>query len=108
MRDTEIEISNQTDVISVAIKKEKKFNVQKIINELLSSSFKYSFIRISFRKSQLSEKLRLKQQTSLFLFHLFIFFILLQIIANHINIKADLKRVEEFRKKKSMKRHHRD
>ncbi len=101
MKDIEIEIFNQSDVILASIAKEKKFDVQKIIDDLSFCSFKYSFIRVFFRKSQFSDEFRSKQQTSLFIFQLFIFSNLLQILVNHINIKTELERSEDFRKQKS-------
>jgi hypothetical protein len=94
MRDTEIEISDQTDVISASIAKEKKPDVQKIIDDLSFCSTKYSFIHVLFRNLMLSDVLRLQSHTSFFIFQLFIFSALLQIIANHINLKISLKRIE--------------
>ncbi len=101
MRDIEIEISDQLNIIFASIAKEKKFDVQKIIDDLSSCSAKYSLIRVLFRKSQFSDDLRSKQQTSLFIFQLFIFFSLLQIIVNNTNIKTELKRSEDSRKQRS-------
>jgi hypothetical protein len=103
MRDVEIEMSDQSDVISARIIKEKKRDSQKIIDELSSCSSKYCLIRVSFRKLNVNglEMLQIKKQTSLSIFQLFIFFSLLQIMSNNINIKTDLKRVEESHRQRS-------
>ncbi len=97
MKDIEIEIFDQSDVILVSIAKEKKHDVQKIIDDLSFCSFKYSFLHVLFRNSQLSERFQLQQQISLSIFQLFIFFTFLQIMTNHINLKTSLKRIEETR-----------
>ena len=82
MRDIEIKILDQSNVISVVIAKKKKLNVKKIIDDLFSLFFKYVFIDVLFRKSQPHELFKQKQQTFWFLFRLFIFFNMFQIIAN--------------------------
>jgi hypothetical protein len=97
MRDTEIEVFDQTDVIFAGIINEKKPNVQKIIDDLSSLSFKYSSIRVPFRNLMLSPELQSKGQTSFSIFQLFISSNLLQIIANHTNLKASLERIEGSR-----------
>ncbi len=101
MRGTEIEVPDQSDAILASIVKEKKSDVQKIIDDLPFCSSKYSLIRVPFRKFMLSDMLRFKDQTSLSIFQLFIFSNLLQIIAKHINLKASLKRDEECCKQRS-------
>ena len=50
MRGIEIEVFNQSDVISVVIAKEKKPNVKKIIDDLPPLSPKYVSINVFFRK----------------------------------------------------------
>jgi hypothetical protein len=100
MKDIEIEIFNQSNVIFVNIAKEKKHDVQNIIDDLSLCSFKYSFIHVFFRNLKFSEMLQSQQRTSLSIFQLFIFFILLQIMTNHINLKISLKRIEETRHQK--------
>ncbi len=101
MKDIEIEIFDQSNVIFANIAKEKIFNVQKIIDDLSFCLFKYSFIRVLFRKFQFSDELRSKQQIFFFIFQLFNFFNIFQIIVNYINIKIELKKNENFRKQKS-------
>ncbi len=93
-RKIEIEISNQSDVISSNILKEKKHDVDKLIHELFSISSNYSSISVSSRDSLSHERLQLKSQTSFSLFTLFFCFILLQTMTKHTNIKVDLKRFE--------------
>jgi hypothetical protein len=100
-REIEIEILDQSDIISRNILKSKKRDVQKLINDLLSISSKYIFISISFRKFTSHEKLLLKSQISLILFQLFFCSFVLQIMINHINMKIHLKRVEIFMHVKS-------
>ncbi len=95
MRSIEIEISDQTDVISASIVKEKKSDVQKIIDDLSLCSAKYSLIHVLFRNLKLSDVLQSQEQTSLSIFQLFIFSNLLQIMTNHINLKTSLERIEE-------------
>ncbi len=95
MRGTEIEVPDQTDVIPASIVKEKKPEVQKIIDDLPLCSVRYSPIHVPFRNPMPRDVLRLQLQTSLSIFQLFIFSALLQIIANHTNLKASLERVEE-------------
>jgi hypothetical protein len=101
MRDIEVEIFDQSDVIFASIAKKKKFDVQKIIDDLSFCSSQYSFIRVFFCKFQLSDDFRSKQQIFFFIFSLFIFYILFRIIAKHINIKTDLKRSEKIDKQRS-------
>jgi hypothetical protein len=88
---------DQSDVISARIIKEKKRDSQKIIDELSPCSSKYCPIRVPFRKPNANdlEMLQIKKQTPLSIFQLFISSSLLQIMSNNINIKTDLKRVEE-------------
>jgi hypothetical protein len=100
-REIEIEILDQSDVISRNILKSKKRDVQKLINDLFSISSNYIFISISFRKLTSHEKILLKSQFSLILFQLFFCFFVLQIMINHINIKTHLKRIEVFMHVKS-------
>jgi hypothetical protein len=97
MRGVEIEVPDQSDVISARIIKEKKRDPQKIIDELSPCSSKYCSIRVPFRKPNVNdlERLQIKEQTSLSIFQLFIFSSILQIMSNNINIKAGLERVEE-------------
>jgi hypothetical protein len=95
-REIEIEISDQSDVILSNILREKKRDVDKLINELFSISSNYISISISFRNLESHEKLRRKSQTSLLLFQLFFCSSLLQIMIDHTNIKISLKRVEIF------------
>ncbi len=97
MRSTEIEIPDQSDVIPASIAKEKKHDVQKIIDDLPSCSPKYSLIDVPFRNPKPSEMLQSQQQTPLSIFQLFISSTLLQIMTNHTNLKTSLKRVEETR-----------
>ncbi len=94
MKGIEIEISNQSDVILTSIAREKKRDVQKIIDDLSSCSVDYSLIRVLFRSSQFSDELRFKQQISISIFQFFIFFNLLEIMINSMNIKIDLKKVK--------------
>ncbi len=101
MRETEIEMLDQSDEISQSIVKEKKSSVQKIIDDLSSCSSKYSAIRVLYCKSKPSDELRSQQHTSFSIFQLFIFFTLLQIMTNHININADLKRNEVTHQQRS-------
>ncbi len=95
MRNIEIEVSDQTDVISASIVKKKKSDVQKIIDDLSFCSVKYSFIHVSFRNLKFSDMLQSQEQTSLSIFQFFIFSNLLQIMTNHINLKTSLERIEE-------------
>jgi hypothetical protein len=101
MRGTEIEMFDQSDEISQSIVKEKKSSVQKIIDDLSSCSSKYSAIRVPYCKLKSSDELRSQQHTSFSIFQLFIFFTLLQIMTNHININADLKRNEVTHQQRS-------
>jgi hypothetical protein len=72
MKSIEIEIFDQTNIILASIKKEKKSDVQKIIDDLSFCSVKYSFIRVLFRNLKFSEMLQ-SQQQSRFLFFSFSF-----------------------------------
>jgi hypothetical protein len=101
MRNTEIEISDQSDVIFASIAKEKKFDVQQIIDDLSLCSSKYSSLHVSFRKLMFSDMLRSQDQISISIFQLFIFSNLLQIMTKHINLKTSLKRDEECHKQRS-------
>jgi hypothetical protein len=94
MKNIEIEILDQTNAILTSIAREKKRDVQEILNDLSSISVNYSSIRVFFRSFQLSDELRFKQQISFSIFQLFIFFSLLQIMTNNTIIKIDLKRNE--------------
>ncbi len=92
---------DQSDEILRSIVKEKKPNVQKIIDDLSSCSSKYSSIRVSYCKLKFSDELRSQQHISFFIFQLFIFSTLLQIMTKHININADLKRDEVTHQQRS-------
>ncbi len=100
-RDIEIEISDQSNVASTNILKEKKHDVDKLIANLSLIFSNYTLIFISFRELMPHDELRFKFQTSFFLFQLFLSSFLLQIMTTHINIKIDLKRAEVFRKQRS-------
>jgi hypothetical protein len=102
-REIEIEISNQSDVISSNILNEKKRDVDKLIHDLSSISSNYISISVSSRDSISHERLQLKSQTSFSLFILFFCFILLQIMIKHINIKINLKRFEVIDQARSWK-----
>ncbi len=101
MKRTKIEMFDQSDEILQSIVKEKKSNVQKIIDDLSSCSSKYSSIRVSYCKFKLSDELRSQQHISFSIFQLFIFFIFFQIMTKHININVDLKRNEVIHQQKS-------
>jgi hypothetical protein len=101
MRGTKIEVPDQSDVISQRILKEKKPDVQQIISDLSPCSPKYSLIRVPLCRPMPSDELKSKQQTPLSLFQFFIFSSLFQIMANHINIKASLKRFKETARQRS-------
>ena len=94
MRDIEIEIPDQSDVIPSKILKGKQKNVQLLINNLPPCSPKYVPLNVSMRAPSPHEELRIKRQTPYSLFQLFLPFSLLQIFANHTNIKASLERVK--------------
>ncbi len=100
-REIEIEILDQSDIIFRNMLKNKKRDVQKLINDLFSISSNYTFISISFRKLTSHEKLLLKSQISLTLFQLLFCSFVLQIMINHINMKTHLKRIEVFMHAKS-------
>ncbi len=59
-REIEIRISNQSNVISLKILKEKRHDVDKLIHELLSISSNHSFISMSSRDFISHEILQLK------------------------------------------------
>lgn len=92
MRGIEIEVPDQSDVIPAKIAKEKKPSVQKIIDDLPPCSEKYVPMNISFRPPRPHHVLREKTHTPFSLFSLFFSSSLLQMIAEHTNIQADLKR----------------
>ncbi len=79
-------------MIFTSIAREKKRDVQKIINDSSLCSVDYSLIWVFFRSSQASDELRFKQQISFWIFQLFIFSSLLEIMINNTNIKIDLER----------------
>ncbi len=95
-REIEIEISDQSDVILSNILREKKRDVDKLINELFSIFLNYVSISISFKNLEFHEELRRKSQISFLLFQLFFCFSIFQIMIDHINIKISLKKVEIF------------
>lgn len=74
--------------------------MQSLINELLPCSSNYVPLIISMRPLMPHETLQRKRQTPYSLFQLFIPFFLLQIIANHTNLKARLERVEESKRQR--------
>jgi hypothetical protein len=93
-REIEIEISDQSDAISLNILKRKKRDVEKLIAELSSLSSNYISISMSSRSFVSHERLQIKSQTSFSLFTLFFCSTLLEIMIKHINIKTQLKKVE--------------
>ncbi len=93
-REIEIEILDQSDVILFNLLKEKKRDIQKMIDDLSSLSFNYTSISMSSRSLESHERLQIKSQTSFSLFILFFCFALLQIMIEHINIKTRLKKVK--------------
>jgi hypothetical protein len=97
-REIEIEISDQSNIISFNILKGKKHDVDKLINDLLSLFSNYIFMSISTRNLMSHESLRRKSQSSFLLFQLFFCSFLLQIMIEHINIKTHLKKTEAFDK----------
>ena len=96
MRGIEIEVPDQSDVVPSEIlnqqKGKQKFNVDGITKSLLSLSSKYSPIFVLYRKPV--SMIPSKEQTPYRLFSLFISSNLLQIIANHTNLKADREHVQ--------------
>jgi hypothetical protein len=100
-RDIEVEISDQSDVISLNKLNEKTRDVQRIIDDLLSCSFNYTSIFVFYRNLMSHERFQLKTQTSFALFQLFFNFTLLEIMTNNINIKIDLKKAEVIHKQRS-------
>jgi hypothetical protein len=101
MQGTEIEVPDQSDIIPQRIIKEKKPDVQTIIDDLAPCSSKYVPIRVPYIKPMLSDELRSKQHTFLSIFQLPISSTLLQIMANNTNINADLKRDEVTHQQRS-------
>jgi hypothetical protein len=101
IREIDIKISNQSDVISFNILREKKRDVQKLIDDLSAISSNYTLISMTQRDAISHERLRLKSQTSFSLFSLFICFSLLEIMIKNINIKVNLKRIEIIRYSRS-------
>jgi hypothetical protein len=101
IREIEIEISDQSDAIFSNILREKKRDVDKLINDLSSIFSNYAFTFILFRVFMFHEELRFKYQISFSIFQLFFCLCLLQIMTNHINIKINLKRIEVSRKQRS-------
>lgn len=91
-REIEIEIPDQSDVIPPNILKGKKHDVQKLIDDLPPISPNYAPLSIPLRDSIPHQELRMKQQTPFSLFQLFFCSSLLQIMAKHTNIKANLER----------------
>ncbi len=79
-REIEIEIFDQSNVISFNILKDKKRDVDKLINDLSAIFSNYIFIRISHRNLMSDESLRRKSQISFLLFQLFFSSFLFQII----------------------------
>jgi hypothetical protein len=94
IREIEIEFPNQSDVVSFNILKNKKRDVQKLIDDLSSISSNYISIFISYRDSVFAEELQLKSQISFAIFFLFFCSSLLEMMSKHINIKTSVERVE--------------
>ena len=96
MRGIEIEVPDQSDVVPSEIlnqqKGKQKLSVDEITKSLPPLSSKYSPIFVPYRKPE--SILASKEQTPYSLFSLFISSNLLQIIANHTNLKADRERVQ--------------
>lgn len=67
-REIEIEILEQSDVILLNIQKEKKRDVQKLIDELLSILSNYTSFSILLRDLISHEKFQSKSQSSFLLF----------------------------------------
>lgn len=94
MRSIEIEIPDQSDVVPPGILKNKKKNVDFLIKELPPCSTRYVPFLVPNRPPMPHEKLRKKAQTPYSLFMLYVPFCLLEIIAKHTNVKANLERVQ--------------
>jgi hypothetical protein len=95
-REIEIEILDQSDVVSFNILKDKKHDVNKLINDLFSTFSNYISIQISHRDFMSHESLRRKSQISFLLFQLFFCSSLLEIMIENTNIKVNLKKTEVF------------
>ena len=103
MRGTETEIPDQSDAIPPAVAgvKGKKISVQRLIDDLPPCSTAYTPIAVEYRAPMPHASLKLKPQTPLSLFLLFISSAMLEIIAKHINLKADLERSHDFEYQRS-------
>lgn len=97
----EIEIPDQSDVVPSNILKGKKKNVDSLIDKLPKCSPAYKPLKIPKRAPMPHEELRGKHLSPYALFQLFVPSFVLQIISNHINLKAELERDKKDRRQRT-------